>query len=461
MKLWHLNSLLIVSLALFSACAGSKPKPIENVVDKTLPMVELTKNGTIVGMKSIAFEWKSMKDPRVEGIYIYKASPSKSENYADNELKFYKTIDNRFSTHFLDDEVEPDTQYRYAFATFSKDAYGVQGKTIVVNSLPVLSSVSWIYSVTGMPRTAKIIWRPHSNQKVKAYIIERQTLENKEWEKIATVEGRLSAEFIDTDLKDNYVYKYRIKVETYDDIISTPSQIVKVVTKPLPKGIQKIQASKNLPKKIKITWEKSMDKDFGLYYLYRSEDIDGDYELIATLHNPVFVDEINEDGKRYFYRVSVVDKDGLESEHDKISIQGMTLVKPETPSVLKVKLVDNKRIELQWNSTDPRVRSFTVVKKEKQGWFDTITQEIKSLTSSKFIDTEIKPETKYTYTVYAVDENGIKSEPSLEAEITTQEIPEGVAVESTPNENTANEVKEETVTEEIVSPVNDLDMSGL
>ena len=46
-------------------------------------------------------------------------------------------------------------------------------------------------------------------------------------------------------------------------------------------------------------------------------------------------DKIDEDGKSNFYRVSVVDKDGLESKYEKLSIQGMTLPKPETPDVAK------------------------------------------------------------------------------------------------------------------------------
>jgi fibronectin type 3 domain-containing protein len=455
MKLWNLSSLLIVSLALFSGCGGGSPKPKEEVIDNTLPIVTLTKNGTIVGMKSIAFEWESIKDPRVKGIYIYKSSPG--ESYAQSELKLYKTINNRFTTHFLDDNIEPDTQYGYAFTCFSKDAYGAQSKTIVVNSLPVLSSVSWIFSVTGMPRTAKIIWRPHNNEKVKEYIVERKTLEDEEWEKIATIKGRLSAEFIDTDLKDNYVYKYRVRVKTYDDIVSTPSQIVKVITKPLPSRIKNISATTTLPKQIKIRWDKSIDKDFSLYYLYRADKIDGDYELIATLHNPTFTDKVQEDGKSYFYRVSAVDKDGLESPHSKISIQGMSLVKPTTPSVVKAKLLNNNKIELEWKSKDPRVKSFTITKSEKQGWFDTLTQDIEGVTDTKFVDLEIKPDTKYTYVVRAVDANGIASEPSIEVEIKTQEMKE--SPQTNTKKSTPKPQKEVDV--ESIDPVDDLEVSGL
>ncbi|MCD6433890.1 MAG: hypothetical protein J7L21_07595, partial [Sulfurimonas sp.] len=73
MKLWTLSTLCTVSLLIFSGCTATTPTPKkEAVVDSTLPIVELTQNGIFVDMNAVAFEWKSIKDPRVKGLYIYK-----------------------------------------------------------------------------------------------------------------------------------------------------------------------------------------------------------------------------------------------------------------------------------------------------------------------------------------------------------------------------------------------------
>ncbi|EDZ61220.1 protein containing fibronectin type III domain [Sulfurimonas gotlandica GD1] len=365
-------------------------------------------------MNAVAFEWRAIEDERVNGIYIYKQNMTQEAS----ELSHYKTIDNRFTTHYLDNEIKPDTAYTYSFKTFSKEAESQMSEAKVINSLPVLQSVVWIQSIQNMPRTAKIIWRPHTNQKVKSYIIERRTLEEEKWSKIATVDGRLNAEFIDVDLKDEYVYKYRVLVLTYDGITSTPSEIVQVVTKALPISIKHIVATTNLPRKIEINWEKSTTEDFSFYHLYKSETSDGTYELIAKLYNPTFTDVIEEDGKEYFYRVSAVEKNGLESIHDKISIQGITLIKPEIPSLVEAKVVDNK-IEIKWNNKDTRVKKYTVIKKAKTGWFDAKDEEFVDITGKKFLDPEIGPNITYYYQVFAIDEFGIKSEPSIEVEIKT------------------------------------------
>lgn len=460
MKLWTLTTFCAASLLVLSGCSGATPKPTEDVViDDTLPMVTLTKNGTVIDMKAIAFEWKSIKDPRVKGVYIYKKNPSTQESVS--ELEYYKTIESRFTTHYVDTVVSPDTKYGYAFKTFSKDAEGKQSRMILLNSLPVLESVSWIHSVTDMPRSAKIIWRPHNNQKVKSYIIERKTLEDEKWERLVIIDGRLNAEYIDLDLNDNFVYNYRVRVHTYDDITSSPSQIVKVITKALPKSITNITTTKTLPKKIKLNWNKSKAKDFGLYYVYRAQSVDGSYELIATLHNNKLEDKIEEDGKSYFYRVSVVDKDGLESKHEKLSIQGMTLPRPDAPSVVKANEV-GKNIEITWNNIDARSKTFIVTKSHKKSWMDTVTEDFEGIKGQKFIDKEIAPGSKYVYTVYGVDENGIKSEPSIEIKITTKESDKII-------QSSKTQVKEEIVDAplqkaepiETISPVQDLDLSEI
>ena len=73
MKSWTLAIYYTVSILILSGCVSSKPTPKEEtIVDETLPIVKLTKMGTIVDMKTIALEWKSIEDPRVRGIYIYR-----------------------------------------------------------------------------------------------------------------------------------------------------------------------------------------------------------------------------------------------------------------------------------------------------------------------------------------------------------------------------------------------------
>ncbi len=450
MKLWILVTSLSLSLLILSGCTPTPADKESAVLDESLPLVNLTKNGIILGMKSVAFEWNSIIHPNVQGIYIYKMVENAD---GTSELVYYTTIQSRFATHYVDTAVKPDTRYIYTFKTFSAIGEGRTSRRIVVNTLPVIESVSWIHSVTGMPRVAKIIWRPHSNQKVKAYVMERKTLENEKWKKLDTITGRLNAEYIDEELKDNFVYLYRLRAITYDGITSTPSVTVKVVTKALPTPITNLNATTNIANKININWDKSVQEDFALYYLYRSKEIHSGYSVIAKLHNNNFIDKIKENGKIYFYRVSAVDKDSLESEHSKNTILGMTLSIPEAPSIIIAKHVGSN-IEIHWSKTDPRSVSYSIIRSHKKSWFDETIEEFTEIKGNKFIDKNVAADSTYSYVVYSVDVNGIKSNQSVRVKIV---IPKSDEIIEEKNETQAVEAKKDT----IATTSEDLDLSGL
>lgn len=415
MKLWTLTTFLTVSILTFSGCVGTMPKP-KAVVDSTLPVITLTKHGVFTDMKAVGFEWSSvMADARVEGINVYK----KEVNSKDKVNKFYDTIENRFVTHYLDSNVKPQTEYSYIFKTYTKNSESISSREVLAKTLPVLESVSWIHVLQEMPRSAKILWRPHTNQIVENYIIERKTLADDKWKELTVVEGRLNAEYIDMELQDSHVYKYRIRSLTYNDILSEPSKEVKVVTKALPASVENIFASTDLAKKIILRWEKTRIKDFATYNVYRATSIDGSYNLVKSTKDTEFIDNIDEDAQDYFYRVSVVDKDTLESKNDEKSIHGKTLPRPVMPSLVGVKMVGNN-LEINWKSTDPRVKSFVVEKVRKKSWIDSQTEEFVGVSGKIFVDTNIEPKTTYYYKVYSVDAFSIRSVASMEVKYTTK-----------------------------------------
>ena len=466
MKLWSLATFLSVSILTFSGCVSSTPTPKDSpVVDATLPVVTLTQNGVFTDMTAVGFEWKSIQDQRVKGVYVYKQTLGEETS----EPKYTDTVKSRFVTHYVDDDVKPQTQYSYFFKTFSKESESEPSKAVVVNTLPILDSVSWIHVLKDMPRSAKIIWRPHSNQIVKSYILERKTLVDDKWSELTTINGRLNAEYIDNELKDNFVYKYRIRVVTYNGITSNPSAEVNVVTKALPKQVQGIVATTELAKKIKLTWMKTDIPDFLTYNVYKSEHIDGSYDLITSTTELEYIDIVEEDGIDYFYRVSTVDKDELESKFDVKSVHGKSLAKPVTPSLVEVKFV-NDTLEITWSSTDSRVKSYIVSKRAQKSWYKETTDEFVDIKDKTFIDTAIEPEVTYYYTVISVDEFGVKSEPSIEVQFNTnkdqgKKIVEPVQ-EDIPDETTQKvEVNKAPVIDNnvptVVKPMDDLDMSEI
>ncbi len=402
---------IALALSLFSGCAP-QPAPQKTVtIDSTLPVPSL--NGYIADITSAAFEWKPVEDPRVSGFYIYRDSPGAE----DPKLHRIATVDDRYATHFVDNDLRPNTNYQYRFSSFtSSGSESVGSETMVIATQPMIAPVSFFQSVGNLPRSAKLLWRPHPNAKINGYAIERQDINDQKWEKIATVTGRLNAEYIDRKLKDGQVYYYRIRALTYDNLSTEPSETAKVVTKPLPPEIKGITATNNLPRAITLSWEPSAISDLAYYNIYRSTSPSGSFEYHVKLEKTNFTDSINEDGKFYFYKITAVDKDGLESPLTPVAVQGSTLSKPQTPIAYEGKLV-NGSVDLQWKNADPRTVSYTIIKTTKTSWVSRESVDINNITDTRFHDGDVKPNTPYLYEIVAVDSNGIRSVPTEAIEL--------------------------------------------
>ncbi len=403
------SSILSIALtaSFFSGCSTMEPKPADEIkTDITLPVVSI--NGYIADMNAVAFEWKSINSQRINGIYIYRGEPASK----DPALTRIAIIDNRFSTHYTDETVKPDTRYQYRFTTFSDKLTQSQGsKTHTVNTLPVLTSVSFFRSIGNLPRSAKLIWRPHTHLNVQSYIIERRDGDEKEWHEVGTKQGRLNAEFIDTDLEDSAIYLYRMRVRTFEGIVSTPTDIVKVVTKPLPKPVQNVQATTTQAKQVTISWQASEEADFDHYRIYRSGSKDGSYDYHVKTTKTRFIDQLGEDSLAYFYKVTSVDKDGLESPLGTLPVMGSSLTKLKKPLMVKASF-KNKSYRLHWKSGDPRTLSYIVVKTTRTSWVSSEIEEITGIKEPQFTDINIAADISYEYQIIAVDKHGIRSEPT-------------------------------------------------
>jgi fibronectin type 3 domain-containing protein len=403
--------ILAATFILFSGCAKQPTAPVEPVIDSSLPKVSV--NGHIESMTTIAFEWKPLQDPRVKGYFVYRNNPEAE----DKSLQRIATVQGRFVSHLTDTDLQAGTTYVYRFSSFNeKMQESDASKTFRVTTLPVLESVSFFDSIGNLPRMAKLIWRPHDDPSVKSYILERQTIEKAEWVQIATIKNRLNAEYIDTGLDNNRVYKYRLRAVTFEDIKSTPSTIVKVVTKPLPQMVQNLQATTAEPKKIRISWNENSENDLAFYNIYRSDSSNGNYDYYVKLNETEFTDEINEDGKNYFYQITAVDKDGLESPFQTNPVHGSTLAKPLTPSFIDA-IVKNNAAVLRWKNNDKRTKSYTVIKTTKESWISSTVQEITGIIDTSYTVKDLKPDVQYQFQIMAVDTYNITSKPTEPADV--------------------------------------------
>ena len=394
-------------LVLLSACTGGSPKPVQ--VDKSLPKIAL--NGYLSDMTAAAFEWKPITDTRVKGVIIYRNDPSSK---SPNKLSQIDTVKNARVTHYLDDGLKPETLYQYRFATYNAKGHtSLASKKQEVRTKPLLASVSFFSTSGALPRAAKLVWRPHTDNSIVAYRLERRQNGTDKWQRVATIKGRLNAEYIDTDLKDNTRYEYRLKSVTYNNIISKPSQSATVITKAPPPPVNSINASHGKAGMIEVSWKDDNKANIVYYQVYRATSETGRYKLVADRVKKMrYNDTISKTSQQYFYKVIGISADNLGGELKAVkAAAGTTIDAPRGPKNL-VAMVENATVQLTWKSTDSRAVSYIVTKEISKGFMSSETKIFKNIKKTLMIDSSLKHGEEYTFSVVSVDKNGIKSAPS-------------------------------------------------
>lgn len=409
--------LLISSIVLFSGCQKKLDVAQAPKIQENLPRVDAAFIKTIPDYESVALEWKAISSQFVKGYHIYRA------DMQIDGLKYKRigTVNNKYATHYVDKNLLSNSKYTYAVSTIGENDFeSSPSEGVTVTTLPKLEAISLVDAISNLPRQIKVLWRPHPSQRVEKYIVQRTTPIQAEWDKVKTNKGRYDIEFIDDKLGDNETYLYRVIAKTFDGIESVPSETVTATTKPLPQQITSLSATTNLPRMIQVSWGASPTPDVVKYNIYRATSANGSYSKMAEApadHN-LFDNIVKEDGKIYFYKITSVDKDHLESNIEEVTpVMGQTLGKPRMPQLTLAQIQGEKSI-LNWIKTDDRAVSYNVYKVIKKDWYSTGEEiVIPNIQALRFEDPDIVRGVTYKYSIQAVDKYGLVSDRTKESSL--------------------------------------------
>jgi fibronectin type 3 domain-containing protein len=364
-----------------------------------IPTVEYV--NSLSDRNAIALEWSIVNKPDIAGYYIQKSDDAK-------HYETIKKIENRYQTHWTDTDVKPNHIYFYKISTYNKRGIPSFAKLIKTNTLGPIEPVPFIANANLKAKgIIKIIFRPNPNERVEKYKIQRFDDKNGKWKTISTIKPRLSAEYIDKDLVDGKIYQYRIISVSYDGLESLPSKVLTAKTLEKPQIVIQAIATNNLPKKIHLSWNKVNDAI--KYNIYSSNFPSGNFILKTSTKNNFFDDKINKNGVSIYYKITSVDKYGIESMIPENPVMGSTLSIPTKPIVSIIR--GDKYVKFILSSPDGRAIKYLIKKDDG----DKILR-IHNIHSG-WTDTDIKLKKTYIYKIYSIDKNGLISNPT-EVEVT-------------------------------------------
>lgn len=391
-----------------SGCSRSPDGPSQQQYqyDSSLPKIDTIR--TLPDISEVGLEWTPVYDDRVEGYYIYRIEGGTPKRIA--------TIKDKYVSHYVDTKLKPETSYNYRMSTYSTAKKESEpGATVLVTTTGTIESVAFLKAIGGLPGRVKLVWRPHTAERVESYIIERSDPKSSEWKEIARVEGRLNAEYIDKDLKANSMYRYRVKVKTHDGIISKPSETVEAGTKPLPMSVSGVSASTDLPKKIVLKWNPVVQDDFSFYKIYRSGNSMMFYSYYGKTTATEFEDLINDNGTNYYYKVVAVDVDGQESPEPKDAVMGTTLASLSAPRIVDVNQKGHS-VSLSWAGDERAVKYSLLRECEANG--EKTKRNFTGIFEPNYYDTDTVFGATCSYKITAIDRYGIASQASETVTVT-------------------------------------------
>ncbi|MCR2120880.1 ferrous iron transporter A [Campylobacter upsaliensis] len=399
MRRFHLSICLASLTLLFSACSVAElTTPKQTQLNESLPKVQSLKS--ISDLSNVAFEWEPLYSENIQGFYLYRSSEK------EPQMKLVATIKDKFQTHYVDTKLESGTKYQYMMKTFNKQGhFSEEGQVIEIATQPRPEPLAFVQAIINLPGRIKLIWRPHTDLRVNAYIIEKKKVEDKKFAKIGEVKNRLSAEFID-EVKANENFLYRVSALTFDGVQSEPSEVLNSTSKALPPEITHLSASNDLNGKIMLSWDAPVYEDFSYFKIYATSSSFLPFTLLAKTDKNSYEDIVQGAGESKQYKITMVDKDGLESPMPKKGVEGKTLGLPASPSIILAQIT-NEGIVLEWVDNDNRAVEYEV--KRYGGGQNAIFKGIKE---KRLRDIKALAGVEYSYEVIGIDELGQRSAPS-------------------------------------------------
>ncbi|EAL3918308.1 ferrous iron transporter A [Campylobacter upsaliensis] len=399
MRRFHLSICLASLTLLFSACSVAElTTPKQTQLNESLPKVQSLKS--ISDLSNVAFEWEPLYSENIQGFYLYRSSEK------EPQMKLVATIKDKFQTHYVDTKLESGTKYQYMMKTFNEQGhFSEEGQVIEIATQPRPEPLAFVQAITNLPERIKLIWRPHTDLRVNAYIIEKKKVEDKKFAKIGEVKNRLSAEFID-EVKANENFLYRVSALTFDGVQSEPSEVLNSTSKALPPEITHLSASNDLNGKIMLSWDALVYEDFSYFKIYATSSSFLPFTLLAKTDKNSYEDIVQGAGESKQYKITMVDKDGLESPMPKKGVEGKTLGLPASPSIILAQIT-SEGIVLEWADNDNRAVEYEV--KRYGGEQNAVFKGIKE---KRLRDIKALAGVEYSYEVIAIDELGQRSAPS-------------------------------------------------
>ncbi len=250
--------------------------------------------------------WNPHQDTRVSGYIIERRD--KNGNW-----KELNKIQSRLLVEYLDTKLEDNTTYEYQIIAYNANgSRSFPSKSVKATTKPKPTQITNFKATNNIPKQINLSWNLHNNPEVTSYKVLRSGFISSFYTTLATLPSNTNS-YQDIINKDGEQYNYKIIATDKDgiDSLETGPIIGSTLAIPNAPNITYAQIENG---SVVLRWNPT-DTRSTEYIVYKKDSMFfGETLRYNKVLTTEFIDREVKAGEKYYYSVSTLDKNGLESK---------------------------------------------------------------------------------------------------------------------------------------------------
>lgn len=256
--------------------------------------------------RKVKIIWSPHQDTRVNGYIVER----KDKNGNWKELD---KIQNRLLVEYLDTKLEDGTTYEYQIIAYNaNNSRSIPSKSVQATTKAKPKQITNFRATNNVPKQINLSWNLHDNPEVTSYKILRSGFFSSFYTTLVTLPSNTNS-YQDLISKDGEQYNYKIIATDKDGIDSLEVGPITGSTLQVPNA-PNITYAQIENGSVVLRW-KPTDNRATEYIVYKKDSLFfGETLRYNKVLTTEFIDREIKAGEKYYYCVSVIDKNGLESK---------------------------------------------------------------------------------------------------------------------------------------------------
>jgi len=301
-------------------------------------------------------------------------------------------------------------------------------------------------AASGELRLVPLVWEPQLVGDIGGYVVERAPERDGHFEQLGRIRGRLTTTYLDRETvpvappvsatpdgapnrgesnarQDGITWFYRIRAYSPDGRLgSRASALAVATTAPPPAAPEDLRAYSRQPRAVPLSWRATEDRDVIGYRVERSPTASGPFELLAEIdgrHQTTYIDRGLGDLRVFYYRIIAVNAAGGLGDATE-PVHAVTKPEPLPPIGLHASAQRLGANELAWDrNVEEDIVRYRLYRTLEGGDASTLVASLGS-DETAATDASVGAGQRISYTLVAIDRDGLESEPADPIEIESE-----------------------------------------